>query len=423
MKFKPREFNANYYKNWEAGLPIASAEGGTQFSVRFRKNEFDQYSRATLRAYNVRDALERTCFAVTQASQWRPEEVDVQAVYDEDDNLLWIDEPFYRLIQKKYEFRGIERREFLKHFGATAAAILYGFTPLDRANSQMIPFAFMSQLSPMSGEQLYTSAGTYTFTVPADVTEISVLAIGAGGAGSLAYYPYTPGAGGGGGGARGYVNGILTTAGMTFSLTVGAGGFATTTGNHANGTAGGSSTFSTFITAGGGGGSTAAEQVGGAGGSYSVTGGSSRGGGKGGRGGDGQWEVRSGGGGGAAGYSGDGGQGGKAGQNDGKAGAGGGGGGGSGGGGLNIGGMGGGGGGVGLYGQGANGAGGIAPNSHGVGGTGGSGGQNGMMGTRSVIYGAGGGGIFTSSISTHSCSSGAVRIIWGKDRGFPFSAT
>jgi len=76
-----------------------------------------------------------------------------------------------------------------------------------------------------SGEQRYTSAGTFTFTVPTGVTSVSVVALGGGASGGVTgsgtgptYY------GGGGGGGLAYRNNVSVTPGQTISVVVGAGG-------------------------------------------------------------------------------------------------------------------------------------------------------------------------------------------------------
>ncbi|KQT54627.1 hypothetical protein ASG43_03305 [Aureimonas sp. Leaf454] len=63
------------------------------------------------------------------------------------------------------------------------------------------------------GEQSYLSPGSYIFTVPAGVTSISAVAIGAGANGSYGAY-------GGGGAALAYRNNIPVTAGQQISIVV-----------------------------------------------------------------------------------------------------------------------------------------------------------------------------------------------------------
>ena len=69
---------------------------------------------------------------------------------------------------------------------------------------------------PPTGQQAYTTAGTFSWTAPAGVTSVSVVAIGAGGGGSTY--------GGGGGGGLGWKNNITVVPGNTYTVRVGAGG-------------------------------------------------------------------------------------------------------------------------------------------------------------------------------------------------------
>jgi len=264
-----------------------------------------------------------------------------------------------------------------------------------------------------SGENLYTTPGTFSWIAPANVTSVSVVAVG-----------------GGGGDAAGCTQG-----------------------------AGGSQSYfinSSLVRGGGGGRGTGYVYcyAGGAGGDYAGTGG-----GYGGAGGSGNNSAGSGGGGGAGGYSGAGGAGGTGSNSsgvyaaDGAAGTG-----GAGGGGgfkytLNH----GGGGGVGVYGQGSSGAGGTSSYSGtGSGGGGGSGGAtasdsdrlggaygggSGSNGPRASSGGGGGGLGYLNNYNVSPGTSyavivggggatiaqaggGAVRIIWpGNIRTFPSTLT
>lgn len=228
------------------------------------------------------------------------------------------------------------------------------------------------------GQAAYTSPGTSSWTAPANVTSVSVVAIGGGGAQS----GNTPN-GGSGGGGLGWKNNIAVTPGNSYTVVVGAGSTA-----FGNGGSGGDSYFiSTGTVRGGGGGG-------------SVTGGTYTGDG-GGNGGSGAAVGANyyGGNGGAGGYAGTGGSGGT-GSSAGSAGSGGGGGGGAG----NGNGFGKLGGGTGIYGQGASGSGGSG--GDGLPGSGGSG----------VLYGGG-------TYGSGSIGNGAVRIIWGPNRSFPSTLT
>ena len=73
------------------------------------------------------------------------------------------------------------------------------------------------------GQQTYTSAGTYNWTCPANVTSVSVVCIGGGGGGNGGGNG-VGGAGGGGGGGLGYKNNISVTPGQTYTVVVGGGG-------------------------------------------------------------------------------------------------------------------------------------------------------------------------------------------------------
>lgn len=76
--------------------------------------------------------------------------------------------------------------------------------------------------APLSGQQAYTSAGSYSFVVPAGVTQVSAMAVGGGGGGA----GDSGGLGGspGGGGGLVYSNTWSVTPGETLTVTVGGGG-------------------------------------------------------------------------------------------------------------------------------------------------------------------------------------------------------
>lgn len=282
-----------------------------------------------------------------------------------------------------------------------------------------------SIFSAASGGTLYSTPGTYTFTVPSAVSSINVVAVGAGGGGG----GFNSG-GGGGGGGLGWKNNIAVSPGQTYTVVVGSGGGGTAGGN---GSSGGNSYFNNTSTVLGIGGNGGVTSTGGSGGSYTGDGG-----GTGGAGGDDPWNCGGAGGGGAAGYSGSGGKG--ATNSSGTAGsanysfpssASGG---GAAGGGANASSnaSAAGGGGVGMYGQGASGVNGTAAASlYAYGGQGGSGGSNGVDNnsgiTDTVGYpgGArgGGGGGANQSYAGGSGANGGVRIIWGTNRSFPSTNT
>ena len=75
----------------------------------------------------------------------------------------------------------------------------------------------------ISGQQTYTSSGTYSWTCPSGVTSVSVVCIGGGGGGNGGGNG-VGGAGGGGGGGLGYKNNISVTPGQSYTVVVGGGG-------------------------------------------------------------------------------------------------------------------------------------------------------------------------------------------------------
>ena len=286
----------------------------------------------------------------------------------------------------------------------------------------------------LPGGTFYSSVGTYSWTAPAGVTSVNVVAIGGGGSGAQAN---TGNAGAGGG--LGWKNSISVTPGQSYTVVVGGGGTSVTGGGPSYGNSGGSSYFINTSTVAGYGGERGYPGDGAnlpvaAGGGYV-----GQGGGNGGNGGYENVNTSGPGGGGAGGYSGNGGAGGSSvtsndGNRSGFNGNGGGGGGGSAGG-DTTGMQGGGGGGVGVYGQGSSGSGGqgygagsFAGSTGGGGGSGGSTGGNDPGGARYNPAGnggsRGGGGAGTNDAGSGSVQSGAgapgaVRIIWGGGRSFP----
>ena len=264
---------------------------------------------------------------------------------------------------------------------------------------------------------LFNTTGTHTWTVPDNVTTISIVAVGGGG-GGYGYWNVDAtqlriGTGGDGGHLV-YANNIYVTPGETLDVTVGAGG---AKGNQFGGAYGGVSysaqpgvsskierSGTILVQAKGGnaiGNGNSDTNIGLAG----YSGGSG--------GGHGSTVTGGGGGGGAGGYSGTGGSGGSDQFNPwsptapGGSGSGGGGSGGRGAGGQTSTGQ--GGGGVGLYGEGSSGTGGQ--------GAGGSGGTNGTS-SAGGVYGGGGGAGYTSVVG----AQGGIRIIWGDantSRTFP----
>jgi hypothetical protein len=276
------------------------------------------------------------------------------------------------------------------------------------------------------GQAAFTTPGTYSWTAPAGVTSVCAVCVGAGG-GPAANNSGSTGAGGGG---LGWKNDIPVTPGHAYTVVVGAGGTRVTSGTAPSG---GNSYFIDINTVAGRGGegSRAQGTTAGVGGNFVGDGG-----GLGGSGGTRNGSTtQCGGGGGAGGYTGNGGKGGNGTTNDSTAGAGGGGGGGGGGGSADTGGA---GGGVGIWGQGSNGAAGASTTADGRGGFGGSGGGNASQASTSTtalniydtsspstpgLFGGGAAGADNTISEQSSGASGAVRIIWGRDRAFPATNT
>jgi hypothetical protein len=139
--------------------------------------------------------------------------------------------------------------------------------------------AYLSGAGDAQNQVTFTTVGAQTWTVPENVTSISVLVIGGGGGG-----PDQARAGGaGGGGGLAYANNITVVPGTTYNLFVGAGGTNGTLNTGSSGTAGSASWFNTSAylfanggtngtasgltsgTSGGGGGAAGYAAVGGAG--------------------------------------------------------------------------------------------------------------------------------------------------------------
>ena len=277
------------------------------------------------------------------------------------------------------------------------------------------------------GEAVFTTPGTYDWTVPEGVTSVSAVCVGGGASGSY----YGNGSAGGGGGLR-YRNNIAVTPGQVIQIVVGAGGAMRDTPSI--GQAGGHSSFGGYLAAYGGTANATGYGTGGTG--TSISAGGADGGGNGGNGNTGSNGGA--GGGGAGGYSGNGGNGygGPASPNGGTAGSAGTGGAGGGGGSGPDGSS--GGGGVSLFGIGTSGTGGTI-NSYssmwvGLPGGGGSsgetpqaatsasagpGGNYGGGGAAGTYYGSGWG---VSAYYGRAGGHGAVRIIWGTGRSFPNNA-
>lgn len=284
-----------------------------------------------------------------------------------------------------------------------------------------------------SGDQVYTTAGTYSWTCPSGVSSVCVVCVGGGGAGIS-----SPTVSSGGGGL-GWKNNIPVTAGQSYTVVVGKRGQRVGNDNISDANGGDSYFINTNTVAGFGGvPDQTLSSLGQYGGRGSYTG---DGGGFGGHGvySSGGTEA---GGGGAGGYSGDGGYGGYGDGSSATAAASGSGGAGGGGGAGDY--TAGGGGGVGLYGQGASGSAGnstSASGSQGGHGGAGSGGTTGYYTSENSgpsgspvgspqstnldgiagSYGGGGYGRFGNSPNAYG-AVGAVRIMWGGNKSFPNNA-
>jgi hypothetical protein len=296
--------------------------------------------------------------------------------------------------------------------GAYAAAhTITGTDPAGGQAFQTVNINFTAP--PPQGQSLFSSPGTYTFTVPARVNTISAVAVGGGGGGS---YIWSYGAGGGGGTA--WIAGLPVTPGETFTVEVGSGG---STWSYEGSRPGNNSVLrrnssSTNHIIGYGSGQGGPNSAGGASGGFTFSGGSSGGGGRGGY-TNWNWPYA---GGGAGGYQGHGGD-----YNAGQ--------------GYGGGGAAGhmhssywgtpGGGGVGIYGQGSDGY----NRGYGRGGGGGSGGGHGGEGEPyhyygrgdiyGGLYGGGAGGSGSAYYGGGTGGNGAVRIIWGPNRAYPATNT
>lgn len=180
MKYSRGQFNSENYKLWQKGFVLAQPSQGSVYKVLYTKSSISSCSSITLKAFSILDALERACYETTYSSTFRPEEIDLLAVFDADENLVWIDEPYYIVLQKKHEFRGIERREFLRIFGGFSVLSLFALkSPFAWGASTTVNFAGTSV--GFTTESIFSTPGTFNWTVPIGVTSISFVCVGAGG--------------------------------------------------------------------------------------------------------------------------------------------------------------------------------------------------------------------------------------------------
>lgn len=88
----------------------------------------------------------------------------------------------------------------------------------------MIFKQMFSALGLIPGQQQWTTAGTYSFIVPANCYSIAAVTIGGGGGGANTGADWSYFGGGGGGGGLAYNNAIPVTPGETLTIIVGDGG-------------------------------------------------------------------------------------------------------------------------------------------------------------------------------------------------------
>lgn len=116
-------------------------------------------------------------------------------------------------------------------------------------NSGMLGQFYPDTIPPVT----YAVPGTYSYTVPAGVTQISALIVGGGGGGGGQYFNGSIAVSGGGGGSGGVVNTVVSvTPGQVLTVVVGAGGNGQGYNGTSAGSAGGSSSFGGNTATGGG---------------------------------------------------------------------------------------------------------------------------------------------------------------------------
>ncbi len=141
--------------------------------------------------------------------------------------------------------------------GGGGGGVSGGGQPGSAGGSGIVVIKYISQcgVSTTSGNYTivsFTTTGTCNWSVPNYVNKVDVLVIGGGGAGGSSY----DGVGAGGGGAGGFREiSNLTLSQNSYSISVGYGGFASTTNGNITGGDGTSSTFGSYSVNGGGGGS------------------------------------------------------------------------------------------------------------------------------------------------------------------------
>jgi len=124
------------------------------------------------------------------------------------------------------------------------AAATYTVTVTDANTCTKTSSVVVSNITP--SQVAYTTPGTYSWTCPAGVTSVSVVAVGGGGGGG-----YQWSSGGGGGGGLGWKNNIAVTPGNSYTVVVGAGGPGNIANAYNSGTEGGNSYFIALTTVAG----------------------------------------------------------------------------------------------------------------------------------------------------------------------------
>jgi hypothetical protein len=148
----------------------------------------------------------------------------------------------------------------------------YGPSPASASSNSVTP-------TVVTGQQAYTTAGTYSWVAPAGVTSVSVVAVGGGGGGQFGENNAgNPGTAAGGGGGGVYKNTITVIPGNSYTVVVGAGGTAGNYNSATNAGSGGTSSFNSTVGATGGGSGASSSGPGGSGFGGDVNGVGGRGG-------------------------------------------------------------------------------------------------------------------------------------------------
>lgn len=137
MKYNRAQFQEQNYKMWESGLLLSDMDCGVIFFVHYLVKSDKKISILKLNASSPKDALERACYLVANLHRCRPEEVDLIAVFDHHQALVWRD-PMSELGVVNFS-----RRDFLSRAGVFGASVYMGF------NSQKLYAG--STTAPLSG--------------------------------------------------------------------------------------------------------------------------------------------------------------------------------------------------------------------------------------------------------------------------------